>query len=309
MVKTLFLGTPETAVPYLKFLLDKTRVVGALTQPDRPAKRGQVLQKSPVKIFAEEHGIPVIQPINLKDPDFIKQIQSLQPEAGIVVAYGRILPKEVIALFPKGVYNIHFSLLPELRGAAPMQWAILRGYDKTGVCSFKIAETLDTGEIMSRREVLIAPDDTAITLENKLVPAGLETLEDTLKAIDEGKLVGQKQEGPSTYAPLIKKEDAKISWNDSAQEIDRKIRGLLRIGAFCSTENGEIIKICKASPLESSNSKNPGTVTKIDGKNGIVIECGKGALQVIRIQPQGKKEMDAWAYLQGHPMKPGTRFL
>ncbi len=308
MVKTLFLGTPETAVPFLKNLFEKTQVVGVVTQPDRPAKRGQVLQKSPVKILAEERGVPVLQPINLKDGTLSAQIQELKPDVGIVVAYGRILPKDIISLFPKGIYNIHFSLLPELRGAAPIQWAILRGHPKTGVCSFKIAETLDTGEIMSRREVPLAEDETAVTLENKLVALGLETLKETLQKVSQGVLNGAAQQGPSSYAPLLKKEDAQIHWSAPAEDIGRKIRGLVRMGAFCLTPEGETLKITAARPLAGSGSGDSGAFIKIDGREGFVVKCGSGSLLVTRVQPQGKKEMEAWAFLQGHPLKPGDKF-
>ena len=243
-------------------------------------------------------------PINLS----VKQIAEIKPDLGVVAAYGRILPKDVILAFPKGIYNIHFSLLPELRGAAPIQWAILRGLNVTGVCSFKIAESLDTGEIMARREVAISPEDTAITLEQKLIPLGIETLEDTLRMIEKGKVFGKPQEGPSSYAPLLKKEDARIDWKFSSQEIDQKIRALIRLGAFCQTEDGKTLKILSAKPLKDSGSQQPGAILSIDGKNGFVVKCGSGSLLVLRVQPEGKREMDAWSFLQGHRLKVGEKF-
>ena len=188
-MKIIFFGTPEAAVPFLEAL--STKAVGVVTQPDKPGKRGQEIQKSPVKIAAEKQGIPVFQPADLKDPAFASRIAESKADAGIVVAYGKILPPAVISAFPKGIYNIHFSLLPELRGAAPIQWAILRGFKKTGVCAFKIAESLDTGEIFSRREVEISETDDAVSLEKKLIPLGVETLEETLQALQSGRKTGE----------------------------------------------------------------------------------------------------------------------
>ena len=307
-MKTVFWGTPEAAVPFLGYLLKNHEVVAAVTQPDKPARRGNELQKSPVKILAEEHGIPVLQPSDLKDPSFISRLNGFKAETGIVVAYGRILPSGVISAFPKGLYNIHFSLLPQLRGAAPIQWAILNGLKKTGVCSFKISETLDTGEIFSRREVGLSPDETSLTLKKKLIPLGIEALEETLRTIGTGRTRGEPQAGASTYAPKIKKEDARIDWRASAAEIDRKVRALALLGAFCAAPDGKVLKIISARPLEGPANGDPGTVASIDGKNGFVIKCGTGSLLVTRVRPEGKNEMDAWPYLQGHPLKPGDCF-
>ena len=158
---------------------------------------------------------------------------------------------------------------------------------------------------MSSREASIDADETAVTLEKKLVSPGIKALEDTLNAVQSGKTNGKPQEGPSSYAPLIKKEHAKISWDLSAVEIDRKVRALIRRGAFCATMDGQILKILSARPLEDSARKKPGTVSRIDGGNGFVIECGKGSLLVQRVRPEGKNEMDAWDYLQGHPVALG----
>ena len=307
-LKIIFWGTPQAAVPFLEHLLKDRNVLAVVTQPDKPANRGQALQKSPVKILAEKHGIPVIQPPTLKDPAFAAQIAQLKPDLGIVVAYGRILPKEVISAFPRGIYNIHFSLLPDLRGAAPIQWAILRGLRKTGVCSFKIAETLDSGEIMSVREIQISPEDNSVTLERKLIPPGIETLAETLMMVEKGTSSGKPQEGTPSAAPLIKKEDARISWQAPADEIDRKIRALIRLGAFCRTPVGKTLKLLEAKPLKDSGNQSPGTVASIDGKLGFVVKCGSGSLLIRRVRPEGKNEMDAWSFLQGHRLKVGDKF-
>jgi methionyl-tRNA formyltransferase len=307
-MKTIFWGTPEAAVPFLEYLLKHQQVAAVVTQPDKPAHRGKELQKSPIKLFAEKSGIPVLQPADLKDAGFISKLKEFQAEAGIVIAYGRILPAQVISTFPKGLYNIHFSLLPQLRGAAPIQWAILGGLKKTGVCSFKISETLDTGEIFAQREVELTPDETTVTLEQKLISPGIKVLEETLQALQSGRTRGEPQLGNSTYAPKIQKENAKIDWRAPAVEIDRKIRALIRLGAFCIAPNGKILKILSARPLKNSSNRDVGTVADIDRKNGFVIKCGVGNLLVTRVQPEGKKEMNAGSYLQGHALKPGDCF-
>ena len=307
-MKVVFWGTPETAVPFLERLLKNHQVQAVVTQPDKPAHRGQSVQKSPVKLLAEKNGIPVFQPSDLRDPSFITSLKETGADAGVVVAYGRILPPPAIAVFSKGIYNIHFSLLPDLRGAAPIQWAILRGLKKSGVCSFKISETLDTGEIFSKREVALAEDETAVSLEAKLIPPGLDAMDETLQKIKSGNLTGEPQKGTATAAPRIQKEDAKINWSSPALDIDRKIRALARLGAFCTAPDGKNLKILAARPMGNSPNLDPGTLAGIEDKKGFVIKCGQGSLLVLRVRPEGKNEMDAWAYLQGHAFKPGARF-
>ncbi|MBI2915257.1 MAG: methionyl-tRNA formyltransferase, partial [Elusimicrobia bacterium] len=194
-LKLTFFGTPETALPFLKMLWEKKAVVSVVTQPDKPAHRGQIVQKSAVKSFVEEKGLPVFQPMDLRDPAWIRRLSETKPEAAVVVAYGRLIPKEVLEIFPLGLYNVHFSLLPALRGAAPIQWAIWRGESKTGVSIFKISETLDTGNILCQSEIPISKQDDAFTLEEKLVLSALQTLKNALSLIEEGQTQGRPQTG------------------------------------------------------------------------------------------------------------------
>lgn len=315
-MKTIFFGTPEAAVPFLQFLAKQSEVIAVVTRPDKPAERGQHLHQSPVKIFAEEKKIPILQPTALKDPNFLAQISNLKAEAGIVVAYGRILPPEVIRLFPSGIYNIHFSLLPHLRGAAPIQWSILRGDSKTGVTAFRISESLDTGNILVQKSLEISPNDNAVTLEDNLVALGLTVLDETLRLIKKGEITGQPQTGEPTNAPLLKKEQAKIDWNKPTEEIAMQVRALIRLGAFTHLPNGKILKILRAEPAQDSTttpdspSENvPGALCGIEKGRGFLIQCQIGKLLVIKVCPEGKKEMDAWAFLQGARLKIGDQFF
>ena len=256
-MRTIFWGTPQVAVPFLEHLFSRTEVQGVVTQTDKPSQRGQKTRESPVKVFAETHGIPIFQPSSLKDEKFISEISGLKAEAGIVVAYGRILPRQVIESFLQGIFNIHFSLLPILRGASPIQHAILAGHSKTGVTSFRIAESLDTGHIVVQKEISISSEDTAITLEQNLVPLGLEALEETLKIIESGQSQGKPQSGTSSYAPLIRKEDARIHWDRTAKEIDCQVRALIRLGTFCQLQDGKVLKILEAHPHPNPHSGHP----------------------------------------------------
>lgn len=253
-MKVVFWGTPEVSVPFLDFLCRRETVVNIVTQPDKPSRRGQKIQKCPVKLFAGKKNISVLQPASLKDASFLSALSALKPEAGIVVAYGKILPKEVIQLFPKGIFNLHFSLLPHLRGAAPIQWAILRGDKKTGVTSFRISESLDTGNIIAQKEIGISEQDNSVTLEEKLIPLGILVLEETLNLIQNNAIVENPQTGEATFAPLIKKEDTKINWNKPAEEIARQVRALVKIGTFTILPNGKILKILKAEAQSPSAS-------------------------------------------------------
>lgn len=306
-MKILFWGTPRTSVPFFEYLLSRQTVLGAVTKADKPADRGQKIHKSPVKMLAEEKSIPVLQPSNLKDGAFQSQVRELNPDAGIVVAYGKIIPPEILRLFPRGLYNLHFSLLPHLRGAAPIQWSIYRGDKVTGVTAFRISETLDTGNILARKEVPVDPRETAATLEDKLIPAGIEVLAETLEKIEKNE-AGRPQTGDSVYAPLIKKENLKIDWSRSAEEIDRQVRAFLRLGAVCRLPGGKNLKITAAEPQDAAGHDEPGTVTAIVRPRGFVVRCGKGALLILKCQLEGKKEADAWSFLQGHPLKAGEKF-
>ena len=310
-MKIIFWGTPLIAVPFLQYLCKNSEVVCAVTRPDKPAQRGQILHKPPVKIFAEERKIPVLQPSALKDPQFIESLSAFKADCSIVVAYGRILPPEVIRIFPKSVYNVHFSLLPHLRGAAPMQWAILRGDTKTGVTIFRILETLDTGPVAAQEEIGILPTDNAISLEEKLVPLGLFALENLLPKIERGTVTEIVQTGESTSAPLLKKSDEQIDWNRPSEEIARQVRALVRTGMSAKSPNGKLLKIIRAEPFQhapEAGHEHPGAVCGVEKGRGFLVKCKIGTLLITRVRLEGKKEMDAWSFLQGSRLKIGDNF-
>lgn len=332
-MKTVFFGTPEIAVSYLEFLCKNEIVAAAVTQTDKPSDRGHEIHKPPVKIYAEKNNIPVFQPAKLKEQDFISKISRCEAELGIAVAYGKIIPKEISELFPKGLYNIHFSLLPLYRGAAPIQWAIYNGDKKTGVTSFRIAESLDTGNIVIQKEIDISEDDDAVTLEKKLIPLGIETLDETLKEIKNGSAKEKPQTGEATYAPLIKKIDTKIDWNRSADEIHRQAKAFVQTGIFCRLPDQKFLKIFKAevictdgtdiSPFtiflrngpapegaeKTTKNYEPGTVCGFEKNKGFLVQCKKEMLLFTQVQTEGKKKTDAWSFLQGHSLKIGDKLI
>lgn len=309
----LFWGTPQTAVPFLERLCQKEKVVGAVTKIDKASDRGQKLGKSPVKVFAEQKNLLVLQPANLKDPAFAEQIRALKPEIGIVVAYGKIIPQEIIELFPKGLFNVHFSLLPALRGAAPMQWSLLNGDQETGVCFFRIVPELDAGAVVARKAVPIAPQDDAVSLEAKLVPAGIAVMEEALAKIKAGTAEEAPQEGTPTFARTLKKEDAKIRWSDPAETISRQVRALVRMGAFCKMPDQKALKILRAevSGLDPKpfSGLASGALCQIERGKGFIVKCGDGLLTVLEVQLEGKKPVDAWSFLQGARLKTGDSFF
>jgi len=311
-MRLVFWGTPATAVPFLEYLCAHEDVAGVVTQTDKPSMRGQEVHKTPVKILAEEKKLTVLQPSKLKDPEFLSKLAELKPEAGIVIAYGRIIPVEAINIFPKGLYNIHFSLLPHLKGAAPMQWAIVRGDKETGVTSFRIEESLDSGNILVKKPLSISGSDDAVSLEKKMISLGLDVLKETLEHIKGRDPTGIPQKGEETYAPIIKKSDAKIDWERSAEEIERMVRGFIQTGVFCITPVGKHLKVTRSeNVLEIQPDKEilpSGTLCKIEKGRGFLIRCKKGYLRVLRVQMEGKKETDAWSFLQGARLKVGDRF-
>lgn len=308
-MKIVFFGTPQVAIPYIEYLHKNEDVIAVVTQTDKPSDRGQEIHKPPVKIFAEKNNIPILQPAKLKEQSFVSQISKFKADAGIAVAYGRILPKEIIDLFSKGLYNIHFSLLPLYRGAAPIQWAIYHGDKKTGVTSFKIAEALDSGNIIVQKEIEILEDDDAISLKKKLIPLGITALEETLKQLKKGKVNEKSQIGNPTVAPLIKKSDAKIDWNRSAREIHNQVRAFIQIGTFCRLPDQKILKLLKTEVANPKSSENfvPGTVCEFEKNRGFLVKCNQNNLLVLKVQVEGKKETDAWSFLQGHKLKIGDR--
>ena len=299
----IFFGTPQFAVPSLKALInEKEEVALVVTQPDKTKGRGHVLSSPPVKDVALANGIKVIQPPKIKDEDFYRELAEIRPEFIIVVAYGKILPEEVLRTPSSGCINVHASLLPKYRGAAPIQWALINGEKTTGVTTMLMDKGLDTGDMLVQEELAIEDNDNSETLSEKLSGLGAKALIETLRGIRAGNIRPIPQSGEATYVPVLKKEDGRIDWNRSAGDLFNFVRGMYPWpSAFCFLGN-EMVKIIKARPLEGNGV--PGRIEKA-AKDGLVLGTGQGLLIIEELQPQGKKPMSSTAFISGRRLKEG----
>ncbi len=303
-MKVIFMGTPDFAVPTLKKLIESGHeVIAVYTQPDKPKGRKQILTPPPVKTLALENGIEVYQPDSLKDGNEIKRISLMAPDVIVVAAYGRILPKAVLEVPEKGCINVHGSLLPRWRGAAPIQWAVISGDEKTGVTTMQMAEGLDTGDILLSSEVFIKEKETAGELFDRLAELGAELLIETLEKLP-GITPKPQDDSKSCYANMLDKELAVIDWTKSAKELECLIRGLNPWPVALTFLGGKKLKIYGADVTE--NEGRPGEVTESDPKTGITVCCGEKALKLKEVQLTGGKRMKADAFLRGHPVLKGT---
>lgn len=304
-MRIVFMGTPEFAVPSLKALVESgEEVIALVAQPDKPSGRGLKFSPPPTKVFAEEHGIPILQPPGIRTESFLKELTELNPDIIIVAAYGKILPKSVLELPEFGCINVHASLLPKYRGAAPVNWAIVRGEKATGVTIMRMDEGMDTGDILLTHEVPIDDDDTGGSLSEKLSLAGAVLLLQSLEHLKRGELLPRKQDDSlATYAPMLKKEDGRIDWKKPAGEIRDLIRGMLPWpGAFTSLE-GKMLKIYKAAISEGEGEE--GEV--ISAPKGVLrIVTGAGALDILELQIEGGKRLHVRDFLSGRKIVPGT---
>lgn len=311
-MKVIFLGTPDFSVGTLEALIRAGHEVClAVTQPDKPKGRGKEMQFTPVKEAAMRHGIPVFQPQRVRTPECVEYLKKYQADVCVVVAFGQILPKEILEMTPYGCINVHASLLPKYRGAAPIQWAIIAGEQVTGVTTMQMDEGLDTGDMLLKAEVLITPKETADTLHDKLAKAGAELAAETLRELAAGTLRPVKQgESPTPYAKMLDKKMGDIDWSRPAAQIERLVRGLNSWPGTYTCWNKKVIKIWKAS-VRSEESGNtveqvkPGTVLGIL-KDSFLVQTGEGILCVEEVQIQGKKRMDAGAFLRGNALSAGT---
>lgn len=302
-VKVLYMGTPDFAVPALKVLEKRAdiEIVGVVTQPDKQRGRGHKFQPTPVKAAAEELKIPVFQPEKVKDEAFLELLEKLTPELIVVAAYGKILPSQVINYPKYGCINIHASLLPKYRGAAPIHWCLINGEQKTGVTIMQMDEGLDTGDMLYQKEYTIIDTDTTGILFDKMSELGAMALDEALDKLFEGTLVPEKQDDSlSCYSPMIDKDICKIDFNKTAREISNLVRGLNPFpGAKLYTSDGKMYKILFAEDCNESTTKSPGTI--IDGKANIKIAAGDGTvLKILTLQPEGSKAMSTYDYLRGH---------
>lgn len=303
-MRIVFMGTPDFAVPSLQALLGAGHEVCAVyTQPDKPQGRKQVLTPPPVKVLAQEHHIPVYQPLSFKDADAQAQLRALEPEVIIVVAYGKLLPKAVLDIPPRGCINVHGSLLPRWRGAAPIQWSVIAGDQKAGVTTMQMAEGLDTGDMLLTYETEVGARETAGELFDRLAQAGAELLVETLDKLDTITPTPQ-DDSQSCYAHMLDKQMAVIDWSKSAHEIDCLIRGLNPWPVALTTLDGARLKVYAAQPV--SGAGKPGEVLEGDAKRGLVVACGEGALMLEEIKLVGGKRMKCADFLRGHAVPKGT---
>ena len=294
------MGTPDFAVAALESLIESHNVVGVVTQPDKPAGRGKQMRKSPVKVSAENHNIPVFQPKSLRKPESAQQIVDWQPDVMIVAAYGQILRPHLLDLPKHGCINIHASLLPRWRGASPIQHSILAGDKSSGVCLMHMDVGLDTGAVYSCTELPLTPDETASTLHDKLAQAGADLIQRDLDAILNKEITAVPQDdAASTYASMISKEDGLIDWGDSAETIDRRIRAFSPWPGAFTTYGSKTLKIVSATPSTSPQPLAPGQVTKHE--NQIMVGTSDGALLLETVQLQGKRAMDVADFSRGRP--------
>ncbi|MGB9716308.1 MAG: methionyl-tRNA formyltransferase [Thermodesulfovibrionales bacterium] len=302
-MRIIFFGTPDFAVPSLKALLDSdNKILAVVTQPDKKAGRGRAMHYSPVKEVAMQNEIRIMQPENVKDSTFIDELVSFNPDMIVVVAYGKILPPQILNIPPFGCINVHASLLPKYRGAAPIQWAIINGEKETGITIMRMDEGLDTGEILLQEKTIISDEDNSETLSKKLSHLGAFLLLKTIKGLEEGSIKPIPQEGIATYAPPLKKEDGRIKWSKSAKEIFNLIRGLYPWPCAYCYLNSERIKIIRAKVIDGSGS--PGRIEKAV-KGELVIGTGKGLISILELQPESKKKMSIESFLHGRKLKEG----
>lgn len=303
-MRVVFMGTPDIAATCLKKILaDSFEVVGVYTQPDRPKGRGMKLVPSPVKEVALAHGIPVFQPENFREEETVEQLRALQPDVVAVVAYGRILPQRVLDIAPKGFINIHASLLPKYRGAAPYQWAVLDGLTETGVTAMYLSKEMDAGDIIACSKTPIAPNETAGELLDRLAVLGADLLSSTLGAVEQGTACGCPQNGDeATYAPMLDKSMCPIDFNLTAQQVHNRVRGLNPWPVATAKIGEKCFKVYTTAIAENPTNAPAGTVLGMTG-TGLQIACGEGAIEIRVLQAEGGKRMPAPDYFRGHPLE------
>ena len=305
-MRVIFMGTPDFAVPSLEALLTKHEVVLVVTQPDKPKGRGKKMVPTPVKPCALEHGIPVLQPEKVKEPKFVEQLRSYEPDLIAVTAFGQILSEPILEMPKYGCINVHGSLLPKYRGAAPMQWSIIDGEKVTGITTMYMAKGLDSGDMLLKAEVEITDEDTFATIHDKMAVTGANLLLDTLDQLEAGTLERIPQDhDAATYAPMITKETGHIDWSKNRQDIINLIRGLNPVPAAYTIYEEEVLKIFGAviSDVQADDAANGEIVAVV--KKGFVVKCGDGCLLITEVQARGGKRMMTDAYLRGHAMKEG----
>ena len=304
-MKLLFLGTPTFAVPTLERIVQAGhQVLGVFTQPDRPKGRGGALTPPPVKITALDHMLAVLQPERVRRPEVVEQMKQMRPDAMVVVGYGQIIPQSIIDIPRLGIINVHASLLPKYRGAAPIQWAIANGEERSGVTTMRIDAGLDTGDMLLKWETAIGPEENALELGERMSQAGADLLVETLAGLESGTLRPQPQDSAkATLAPILKKEDGLIDWTWPARKIFDRTRGFLPWPGTYSFFRSQLFHVWKARVAESAGSGPPGSLSILNKR--LIATAGAGsALELIDVQIEGRKRMPAEAFLNGYRLNP-----
>ena len=309
-MKIVFMGTPDFAVGTLHALAESEHeILAVVTQPDKPKGRGKALQPTPVKEEAMRYGIPVYQPKKVREEEFQVVLRELNPDLIVVVAFGQLIPKSILELPRYGCVNVHASLLPKYRGAAPIQWAVIDGEKESGVTIMKMDEGLDTGDMIAKTVVPLAADETGGSLFDKLSQVGAQLLLDTIPALEEGTVVCEKQpeESPTPYAAMLNKKMGLIDWSQDASVIECLIRGLNTWPSAYTYLKGKTLKIWQAKVVEKQHEEEPGTIIEVDKKH-LVVACKTNALLIERLQLEGKKQMETEAFLRGYAIETGAQF-
>lgn len=308
-MRIIFMGTPDFSVGTLEALVEAGHEVClVVTQPDKPKGRGKEMQYTPVKEAALKHGIEVYQPRRIREAECVEKLRQYNADIMVVIAFGQIIPKEILEMVPYGCVNVHASLLPKYRGAAPIQWSIIDGEAVTGVTTMQMDEGLDTGDMLLKTEVPITAEETGESLHDKLAKAGAALCVETLAKLQEGSIIPEKQgESPTAYAKMLDKKLGNIDWTKSAAEIERLVRGLNSWPSAYTYWNKKVVKIWKASVTDENSNEQVGTVVKVE-KDSFYVQTGNGLLKVLELQIPGKKRMDAGAFLRGYTIEPGEVF-
>jgi methionyl-tRNA formyltransferase len=303
--RIIFMGTPDFACPTLQKLVERREdVIAVVTQPDRPKGRGHKLMPPPVKVLAEKHGIPVYQPLKVRNPEFVEVIRNLQPDIIVVVAFGQILPKTLLDIPAHSCINVHASLLPRYRGAAPLNWCIINGETETGVTTMLMDAGLDTGNMLLVEKTSLDENEEITSLHDRMATMGADLLAETLNRLTQGGIIPQAQnDDDSCYAKMLKKEDGIINWNSDARSIHNQVRGLAVWPVACTTIDGQVMKIFRTRVGDGSGE--PGVVLQA-AKGTFEVACRGGSIILLELQLAGKKRLDCSSFLAGYPVPVGS---